>query len=492
MSIPIRRSRAFTVWELVIVIAVIAVITAVGITVYHGVIKNAKISKDIQTARQMQSAVTIAMPPGNADAADIVKILFKNGFAPDDLFASADERVFAWCGSEGTIVLFSEAGDVWFPAFLDGKYSPSEMKVFFIPLYTALSVVETVEDAPSEAEIPKPLSETSEEATTEEPPPEETTESVPEATEETATEVTTPPETTEETTTTPPEMTTTPPETTTTTPETTEEETTTAPPSDEKVTLIRSDDEFAKAVDNAKDDEILKLTADITCFAVWFNSDITLDLNGHTLTVALYIDGLYVRSQLLIQNGNIVMDGMDGEYWAGISVFSGSVALDNVTVDANFSHVFDMSTDTNLTVIDSDIDSDGYAIISYADVMHVTLRNTEIRSRQTAVCLQSAKQFLAEKCDIYAPIAAEIKGGRAELNEVGAYGGGGVLSFGGGAALYVKLQAVSAARTELIAPTQGVFEFYYDISTVTELFFDSATPKDKIFVNGADVFELYE
>ena len=50
-----KNNKGFTIVELVIVIAVVAILAAVLIPTFSGIIKKANISADMQTARSMAS-----------------------------------------------------------------------------------------------------------------------------------------------------------------------------------------------------------------------------------------------------------------------------------------------------------------------------------------------------------------------------------------------------------------------------------------------------
>ena len=77
------KKKGFTLVELVIVIAVVAILAAVLIPTFSNLVKKANISADQQVVVQMNKLLTIdevADPqPQNAD--EVVEVLIKNGYA---------------------------------------------------------------------------------------------------------------------------------------------------------------------------------------------------------------------------------------------------------------------------------------------------------------------------------------------------------------------------------------------------------------------------
>ena len=72
-----KNNQGFTIVELVIVIAVVAILAAVMIQTFATIIKRANISSDIQTARNMGVILTAEKPQ---NAYEAVAALKKNGF----------------------------------------------------------------------------------------------------------------------------------------------------------------------------------------------------------------------------------------------------------------------------------------------------------------------------------------------------------------------------------------------------------------------------
>ena len=68
-----KNNKGFTIVELVIVIAVVAILAAVLIPTFSGIIKKANISADMQTARRMGVILTAEKPIGPREAVDALK-----------------------------------------------------------------------------------------------------------------------------------------------------------------------------------------------------------------------------------------------------------------------------------------------------------------------------------------------------------------------------------------------------------------------------------
>ena len=102
-----NNKKGFTIVELVIVIAVIAILAAVLIPTFAGIIKKANLSADQQAVRQMNIALVAASAtekPADLDA--LVKTLADAGYnSEDSLIPVTKDHVFYWYKTYNTIVL---------------------------------------------------------------------------------------------------------------------------------------------------------------------------------------------------------------------------------------------------------------------------------------------------------------------------------------------------------------------------------------------------
>ena len=121
-----KNKRGFTIVELVIVIAVVAVLAAVMIPTFSSIVKNANISSDTKTAREMNVILTSESADGTPPAGgrELIDALEANGFSkfrPQTKFFN-----FYWINDLNVIVLTNEDGDPLFPEeYADERYNDS-------------------------------------------------------------------------------------------------------------------------------------------------------------------------------------------------------------------------------------------------------------------------------------------------------------------------------------------------------------------------------
>jgi len=106
-----NNRKGFTIVELVIVIAVIAILAAVLIPTFASLIKKANMSVDMQMVRQMNTILateeTVDGKPGTA--AEAKQILIDNGVT--DFIPSETLNVYYWVGSENRVMLWAWESD---------------------------------------------------------------------------------------------------------------------------------------------------------------------------------------------------------------------------------------------------------------------------------------------------------------------------------------------------------------------------------------------
>ncbi len=98
-----KNNNGFTIVELVIVIAVLALLAAVLIPTFSGIVKRANISSDVQTARNMGVILTAEKPIGPREAVDALKANGIERLEPKTKYYS-----FYWIKSINAVVLTSE------------------------------------------------------------------------------------------------------------------------------------------------------------------------------------------------------------------------------------------------------------------------------------------------------------------------------------------------------------------------------------------------
>ena len=108
------NKKGFTIIELVIVIAVIAILAAVLIPTFAGIIAKANESSDIQATRQMNTALAVAGDLDDID--DVIDALAEAGFnSKDALIPVSTGYTFYWYANAKQIVLENDKGEVVFP-----------------------------------------------------------------------------------------------------------------------------------------------------------------------------------------------------------------------------------------------------------------------------------------------------------------------------------------------------------------------------------------
>ena len=112
------KKKGFTIVELVIVIAVIAVLAAVLIPTFSNLVKKANISADTQAVKQMNTALAIeSVDKKPSSDAEVIVLLEKSGFNTEEgLIPVTSKHSFYWHKGYNVIVLVNnETNTVVFP-----------------------------------------------------------------------------------------------------------------------------------------------------------------------------------------------------------------------------------------------------------------------------------------------------------------------------------------------------------------------------------------
>ena len=104
------RKRGFTILELIIVIAVIAILAAVAIPTFAGVVKKARISAKTQMAKGINTILTVEeITDGRPKSMyDAIKVMSENGFDIGEL-SSDDDLLLAWVQEYNRIAVVDDA-----------------------------------------------------------------------------------------------------------------------------------------------------------------------------------------------------------------------------------------------------------------------------------------------------------------------------------------------------------------------------------------------
>lgn len=100
------KKKGFTIVELVVVVAVIAILAAVLIPTFSGIIRKANISADSVLAKSLNSALAAENATEKVDDfGDVKRVLKENGYFLANLNAKTDGCYFVWDKSINTILL---------------------------------------------------------------------------------------------------------------------------------------------------------------------------------------------------------------------------------------------------------------------------------------------------------------------------------------------------------------------------------------------------
>ena len=143
------NKKGFTIVELVIVIAVIAILAAVLIPTFSNLIKKANESSDIQAVRNMNTAAAIGVAGGSyTHPSDVLSALYANGFNKGKLSTYTNDYHYAYDFENNKFYLLDENDKPVFPdknvdvSTLWGFYNNSKVdKLNGVTKYIALDAV---------------------------------------------------------------------------------------------------------------------------------------------------------------------------------------------------------------------------------------------------------------------------------------------------------------------------------------------------------------
>ena len=112
-----NNKKGFTIVELVIVIAVIAILAAVLIPTFAGIIKKANISSDTQLCKNMNTALSMAKAEGKSvdTMEDVLFAINEAGYVIENLNPTTEGYYFAWDKKNGLILFLNEQLGLHYP-----------------------------------------------------------------------------------------------------------------------------------------------------------------------------------------------------------------------------------------------------------------------------------------------------------------------------------------------------------------------------------------
>ncbi len=129
------QKRGFTIVELVIVIAVIAILAAVLIPTFSGLIKKANLSSDKQAVREMNMALAAdeALNGKPKDIETVMKVLANAGYNSDNWKCLTSGYEVYWYQEDNRLVLYNAStAEVEYPDEYDAKIMTKAENHFFL------------------------------------------------------------------------------------------------------------------------------------------------------------------------------------------------------------------------------------------------------------------------------------------------------------------------------------------------------------------------
>ena len=103
-----NKKRGFTIIELVIVVSVIAILSAVLIPVFAGVIKNANLSADKAAVRSLNTMIAESEEDFD-DVEEVKAYLEGKGYDLDSYVPASKDYTFVWSADKDMIMIYSES-----------------------------------------------------------------------------------------------------------------------------------------------------------------------------------------------------------------------------------------------------------------------------------------------------------------------------------------------------------------------------------------------
>ncbi len=115
-----NKKRGFTIIELTIVVAVIAILSAVLIPTFAAIIKKSRESADEQAVRNMNTALGVAVLEDDTTIYDVYDALAESGIDADNYKPLYKDRFFFYDSASKQIIYTNAAYEVLYPANLAG------------------------------------------------------------------------------------------------------------------------------------------------------------------------------------------------------------------------------------------------------------------------------------------------------------------------------------------------------------------------------------
>lgn len=123
-----KKSKAFTITELVIVIAVVAILAAVLIPTFSNVVNKANMSADEQAVRMFNTALKSdeALNGVPVNPKDAMAVLKDAGFSIEGYHAVYSQNTLYWDKSSNLVLIYTQGQGVTYPSELKDKYKDEQ------------------------------------------------------------------------------------------------------------------------------------------------------------------------------------------------------------------------------------------------------------------------------------------------------------------------------------------------------------------------------
>ena len=115
-----NKKRGFTIIELTIVVAVIAILSAVLIPTFAGIIKKARQSADQQAVTSINTALAGEVVDKPENIAEVIALMAENGYDVEDYKPLTKDTYFYWVKSKNAIVIADNNDTVLYPVQYEG------------------------------------------------------------------------------------------------------------------------------------------------------------------------------------------------------------------------------------------------------------------------------------------------------------------------------------------------------------------------------------
>lgn len=111
-----NKKRGFTIVELTIVVAVIAILSAVLIPTFTGIIKKSRQSADQQAVTTINKVLAGEVVDKPETIAEVIELMAENGYDVEDYKPLSKDTYFYWVKSENAIVIADANDKIIYPA----------------------------------------------------------------------------------------------------------------------------------------------------------------------------------------------------------------------------------------------------------------------------------------------------------------------------------------------------------------------------------------